>query len=130
MILVDTSAWVEYLRDTGDPVVERLARLIDEEERLAITEPILMELLAGAVDAVQERDVGALVDGLALVPVDARLDYRSAAQLFAASRRNGHPIRSMVDCLIAAVAIRRGVPLLHRDSDVGFLVEISPLRPA
>ncbi|WP_341947115.1 hypothetical protein [Microbacterium sp. LWH11-1.2] len=34
----------------------------------------------------------------------------------------------MADCLIAAVAIRRDVPLLQRDREFAFLAEISPLR--
>ena len=48
MILVDTSAWVEYLRATGSPVHLRLRRLIADEDDLATTEVVIMELLAGA----------------------------------------------------------------------------------
>lgn len=129
MILVDTSAWVEYLRDSADPVVEQIHGLVSSGAQLAITEPIVMELLAGATTPRHARDVAALVDGLPLLPIDARLDYRAAAGLYVASRRNGHAIRSLVDCLIAAVAIRRGVRLLHRDRDFAYLTEISSLRP-
>lgn len=128
MILVDTSAWIEFLRGTDDPVVARLSHLIESGEELALTEPIVMELLAGATSAPLEKSIGMLVDGLPIVPLDARLDYRAAAQLYVASRRNGHPIRSLVDCLIAAVAVRRDLPVLHRDRDFDFLAEISPLR--
>ena len=130
MILVDTSAWVEFLRDTDAAVVARLAALIEAGEELVITEPIVMELLAGATTQALERSVGSLVDGLVVLPVDARLDYRAAAQLYVASRRNGHPIRNLVDCLIAVVAIRRDVPVLHRDRDFEFIAAISPLRIA
>ncbi|GAB3608304.1 type II toxin-antitoxin system toxin ribonuclease VapC11 [Humibacter ginsengiterrae] len=128
MILVDTSAWVEFLRGTDDPVVRALTELIEAGEEVGITEPIVMELLAGATTPELARSVETLVDGLPIVPVDALLDYRAAAALYVASRRNGHPIRSLVDCLIAAVAIRRDVWLLHRDRDFGFLAEISPLK--
>lgn len=128
MILVDTSAWVEYLRGTEDPVVARLDALIEEGAALAITEPVIMELLAGATTPAAEQRLGKLCDGLPLVPVDARLDFRSAARLYTASRRIGHPIRSLVDCLIAAVAIRREVPVLQRDRDYGYLAEVSHLR--
>lgn len=128
MILVDTSAWIEYLRGTDDAVVARLDALLDHDAPLAITEPIVMELLAGATTPRLEQQIGMLVDGLPELSVDARIDYRAAARLHVASRRNGHPIRSLVDCLIAAVAIRRDVPVLHRDRDFGFLADISPLR--
>lgn len=127
MILVDTSAWVEFLRGTDDPVVERLTSLIEGGAELVTTEPIAMELLAGATTPRLERTVGALVDGLPIVPVDAHLDYRAAARLHVVSRANGHPIRSLIDCLIAAVAIRRDAQVLHRDRDFGFIAQISPL---
>lgn len=127
MILVDTSAWIEYLRGTSDPVVERMVGLIQQGEPLAITEPIEMELLAGATTPALRRSIGGLVDGVPVLRVDPRLDYRAAADLFLASRRNGHPIRSLVDCLIASVAIRRQVPLLHRDRDYVFLAEVAPI---
>ncbi len=128
MILVDTSAWIEFLRDTDDPVVAELAEAIGSGTEVAITEPIIMELLAGATSPQLEHSIGALVNGLPVVPVDGELDYRAAAQLSVASRRNGHPIRSLVDCLIAAVALRRGLTVLHRDRDFEFLAQISPLR--
>lgn len=38
------------------------------------------------------------------------------------------PIRSVTDCLIAAVAIRSDVALLHGDRDFVLLAEVSPLR--
>ncbi|MGI8415369.1 MAG: type II toxin-antitoxin system VapC family toxin [Nakamurella sp.] len=128
MILVDTSAWIEYLRGSADEVVVRIDALLDEGTQLVITEPIVMELLAGATTPRLEQQIGRLVDGLPELPVDARLDYRAAARLHVASRRNGHPIRSLVDCLIAAVAIRREVPVLHRDRDFEFLADVSTLR--
>lgn len=127
MILVDTSVWVEFLRGTTDPVVDELTALIEAGTELVITEPIVMELLAGATTPRLEQSISRLVDGLPVVPVDARLDYRAAAHLHTGSRHNGHPIGSPVDCLIAAVALRRRIPILHRDRDFDFLAEISPL---
>lgn len=128
MILVDTSAWIEFLRGTDDPIVAQLSSLIEAGAELTTTEPIVMELLAGATTARLEQTVGVLVDGLPVTPVDARLDYRAAAALYVFFRRNGHPIRSLVDCLIAAVAIRRGFTVLHKDRDFDFLAEISSLQ--
>src|SRR5690606_33700034 len=97
---------------------------------IVTTDPVAMELLAGARNRREVIQLEALVDGLLRVEVDPSRDFRAAAELFRASRANGHPIRSMVDCLIAAVAIRRGIPLLHDDRDYDRLAEISPLRIA
>ena len=128
MILVDTSVWIEYLRDTQDPVVVELGALIDSSADLRITEPIIMELLAGANTPHREEKITQLSNGLALVPIEPALDYRAAAQLFVASQRNGHPVRSLNDCLIAAIAVRAGATLFHRDRDFVFLAEITPVK--
>ncbi|MDF2559296.1 MAG: hypothetical protein K0R99_742 [Microbacterium sp.] len=128
MILVDSSAWIAYLRGVDAPVVERLDGLIADGADIAITEPVIMELLAGARRPQELARVEALANGLPLAPLHAVTDFRDAAELYRASAFNGHPIRSMIDCLIAAIAIRRDIPLLHGDRDFEFLAEISPLR--
>ena len=48
MIMVDTSAWIEFLRNTGSPVCKKLSSSLDND--LAVSDPIRMELLAGARD--------------------------------------------------------------------------------
>ncbi|WP_223622989.1 PIN domain nuclease [Microbacterium sp. EST19A] len=128
MILVDSSVWISYLRDDGTPVVDTLDALLSAGAEVATTEPILMELLAGARKAQELTRVEALANGLPTVPVEPVTDFRNAAALYRASAMNGHPIRSMTDCLIAAIALRRDVPLLQRDRDFTYLAEISPLR--
>jgi len=128
LILVDTSAWIEYLRDRDDPVVPQLDGLISAGADVRITEPIVMELLAGANTPVRESAISQLTNGLPLLPIDPALDYRAAAQLFVAARRGGHPIRSLNDCLIAAIAVRHDAALLQRDRDFVFLAEVTPLR--
>ncbi|MFC5337131.1 PIN domain nuclease [Leucobacter denitrificans] len=127
MILVDTSVWIEYLRNGDQPTVARLEALINANEDLRITEPIVMELLAGADTPLRDSRISQLVNGLPLLPLNPALDYRAAAQLYVLSRKNGHPIRSLNDCLIAAVVVRSGAHLLHRDRDFEFLAEITPL---
>jgi len=49
VILADTSAWVEFDRATGSAVDRRMAELIASDGPLAVTEPVLMEVLAGAI---------------------------------------------------------------------------------
>jgi predicted nucleic acid-binding protein len=128
VILVDTSVWIAYLRGTDSPAAEQLNGLIAEGADLAITEPVMMELLAGAARPRERARVEVLTNGLPLIGIDPVGDFRDAADLHRASALNGHPIRSMTDCLIAAVAIRSDVALLHGDRDFVFLAEVSPLR--
>lgn len=128
MILVDTSAWVDYLRAEPGPSTAELTRLVRSGEELATTEPIIMELLAGADTPARSRDLQRLTNGLPLLGVEPRLDFRQAASIFLAVRRTGRTVRSLVDCLIASVALRHEVALLHRDADYDAIAGCLPLR--
>jgi len=117
VLLLDTSGWIEYLRDTGSAACEEVARLVLDPESLATTEPIIMELLAGATSTIALRELETLTAGLVLLGVDVRVDYHHAAALHRSVRSAGRTVRRMNDCLIAAVALRTGRTLAHRDSD-------------
>ncbi len=86
-----------------------------------------MELLAGARGA-EIAVVEALVDGLAQLPLEPLVDFRTAASLYRDARPAGHTIRSLVDCLIAAVALRHDATVVHVDRDFELLALVSPLR--
>lgn len=125
MILVDTSAWVEFLRDTGSVVCARVDELLDGE--FATCHPIRMELLAGARD---DRHLGQLRGLLAravLLPTPPA-HYETAAALYRICRRHGLTVRKLIDCLIAAHAIDAGVELLQDDVDFEVLARCTALR--
>lgn len=124
MILVDTSAWIEFLRDTGSPVCEEVDRRLGG--RIAVTDPVLMEVLAGARDDGHLRNLRGLLNRATLLPCDSA-DYESAALLYRACRSNGETVRKLIDCLIAAVAIRHRTPLLHANADFDVLARHTPL---
>jgi predicted nucleic acid-binding protein len=86
-----------------------------------------MELLAGASPS-QLASVQRLVGGLPRLALDADLDFHAAAELSRSARASGRTVRSLVDCLIAAVALRHGATVVHRDRDFDALAAISPLR--
>lgn len=118
MILVDTSAWIEFLRDTGSPSCARVDELLAEE--IATCHPVRMELLAGARD---DQHLQALRGLLARATTLETLptDYEDAAALYRTCRRHGETVRTVIDCLIAAHAIRARLPLLHADADFDVL---------
>jgi predicted nucleic acid-binding protein len=118
MILVDTSAWVEFDRGTGSPVDARLSRLIATTDDLAVTEPVIMEVLAGARDDRREGDLRRLMERFRLIRFDAAVDFDGATRIYRTCRRAGVTPRGMVDCMIAAVAWRSGATLLAADADL------------
>jgi predicted nucleic acid-binding protein len=125
LILVDTSAWVEFLRDTGSPACMRVDELL--AGGLATCDPIRMELLAGARNESHLGDLRRLLARAAaaeMLPVD----YETAAALSRSCRRGGETVRKLIDCLIGAVAIRVDAPVLHADSDFDVLARHTPLR--
>lgn len=125
MILVDTSAWVEFLRDTASPACARVDELLDAD--IATCHPIRMEVLAGARDDRHLADLRGLLARASLVPTDP-VDYEDAAALYRTCRRGGDTVRKLIDCLIAATAIRADVAVLHADSDFDVLTRHTPLR--
>ena len=118
MILADTSAWIEFDRATGSPVDRRLAHLIEHTDDVAVTEPIVMEVLAGARDDHREADLRRLLLRFRLIGFDAAIDFDGAVRVYRTCRREGVTPRGMVDCMIVAVAWRTRSALLAADSDL------------
>lgn len=130
MILVDTSAWVEYLRGTGSPVDVRVGTAIAADEALATTGIVVLEVLAGARDERHARDLSRLLDRCRFLALEEPSDHEAAAALYRACRRQGATIRRLPDCLIAAVAMRTGSDVLHDDADFDEIARHAPLSIA
>jgi predicted nucleic acid-binding protein len=124
MIIIDTSAWIEFLRDTGSTVCNTVDSLLGAD--LAICDAISMEVLAGARDEQHLAQLRGLLARATLVSVVAE-DYDQAAALYRTCRRSGETVRKLIDCLIAAVAIRSNTPVLHADADFAALARHTPL---
>ena len=125
MILVDTSAWIEFLRDTGSPVCQRVDDLLATE--IATCDVVRMEVLAGARDEQHLQQLRRLLARASTLPTEP-VDYDAAAALYRTCRQRGHTVRKLIDCLIAAVAIRGNVPVLHRDADFDILAQHTTMQ--
>ena len=124
MILVDTSAWVEFLRGTNSRVCEAVDRLLGED--IAICDAISMELLAGARDERQLGQLRGLIARTTTLPTSPA-DYELAATMYRACRVRGETVRKLIDCLIGAVAVRAHVEVLHADADFATLARHTDL---
>lgn len=118
MILADTSAWVEYDRATGSTVDERVSELIADDGPLATTEPVMMEVMAGARTVGREEDLRRLLLRFHLLTFDAAADFEAAARVYRLCRRAGVTPRGLIDCMIASVARRNRASLLAYDADL------------
>ena len=105
----------------------RLESAVDPEEAVTCP-PVVQEVLQGFGDT---RAFAVARDAMLAMPIVespmAIEVFMEAAELYRHARRSGLTIRSGVDCLIAACAIRNGLPLLYRDRDYDALGKISTL---
>ena len=129
MLLIDTSAWIEYFRATGSPAAVEVRRLLAEQpHRVVMCEPIAMEILSGALDDDRHTRLEQLVNGLPSLRIEQAVDFRTAAAIYRSARRGGRTVRSITDCLIAAVAMRHGARVIHRDADYDVIAALTTLE--
>jgi predicted nucleic acid-binding protein len=124
MILVDTSIWIQLLNSD-------LSQTITDDRLLlfATCGPVIQEVSQGLRDS-PKREV--IVEGLLALPrladpLPTSL-YLEAAAIYRLGRRKGYTIRSSIDCLIAAIAIRNNTPVWHCDRDYVHIARYTSLE--
>ncbi len=125
MLLVDTSAWIEFLRDTGSEVSSLVEDALSGEA--VVCDAVRMEVFAGARNEAHLSNLQGLLELAEAIPT-LPSDYEDAAILYRRCRVEGETVRKILDCLIAAVAIRVNAPILHRDADFDVLARHTELR--
>jgi predicted nucleic acid-binding protein len=125
MSLIDTSAWIEYLRDTNSSTCNEVVRLLKLEPK--ICDVIRMEILAGARDQQHVAQLEKLLARAATIKTEP-VDYDNAAAIYRACRKLGVTIRAQIDCLIAAIAIRTNTKIIHHDSDFDAIAQVTKLK--
>ena len=125
MILIDTSAWIEFLRNTGSTVCALVDELLAHE--FAICDAVRMEVLAGARDESHLLSLRRLLARATVIPTEPA-DYDDAAALYRRCRRQGETVRKLIDCLIASTAIRAEAQILHNDADFDVLARHTDLH--
>ena len=128
MTLIDTSAWVEYLRATGSEAHRAVRRLLEADAEVQTTDAVVMEVLAGARDDGDLTRLRRLIARCQYVPVEGLGDYEAAATLYRQCRRAGSTVRALSDCLIATVALRSDLAVLHFDRDFDLIARHTGLK--
>jgi len=125
VVLVDTSVWIELFRR---PAKVQLDDVVDFDDIVTCL-PVIQEVLQGFDSEPVFLRARESMRAFPIVESPLGEDvFLEAADLYRFGRRMGVTIRSSVDCLIAACAIRHQLEVLHRDRDFDVIAKISPLR--
>jgi predicted nucleic acid-binding protein len=122
-ILVDTSAWVDFLNGYPSPEAEALAELMEGDEDLCTCGVVVAEVLQGLRRDEGRRQVEGLLRELTLLEPSGIDLYMHAAGVFRVLRSRGRTVRSTIDCLIAALAEENGCSILARDRDMNLILD-------
>ena len=124
MWLLDTSAWIEVFHKRNPFDLKSIGGL----DEVVTCLPVVQEVLQGFRDEKAYRTAREAMRALPCVESPIPLDrFDEAASLYRGARRAGLTVRSGTDCLIAALAIRHGLAVLHRDRDFTALARVTPL---
>ncbi len=125
MYLVDSSAWIEYLRPSGSPAVKGRVREILARDQACTCGIVIVEVLRGART---EKDWTALHESLTalpLIPIDEAVVRKAARWGFQLDRKGA--TFSTTDLLIAAAAHGKAT-LIHRDGDFTSMAALVGLK--
>jgi predicted nucleic acid-binding protein len=124
VLLVDTSAWIEIFRKPARLTLDELGGL----DEVVTCLPVVQEVLQGFRDERAYRVARESIWALPIVEAPLRAEVvEEAIGLYRDARRAGFTVRSSVDCLIAACALRHGLTVVHRDRDFAAIARVSPL---
>jgi hypothetical protein len=127
-VLVDTSAWVDFLNGFASPAADALAELLQGDEDVCTCGIVVAEVFQGL-----RRDQGgdtirrSFEDMTFLEPPGIHL-YLRAAELYRGLREKGKTVRSTIDCIIAAIAEDGGCNLLASDRDMDAILDSGLLK--
>jgi predicted nucleic acid-binding protein len=127
-VLVDTSAWVDFLNGFPSPAADALAELLRGDDDVCTCGIVVAEVFQGL-----RQDVGratiqrSFADMTFIEPPGIHLYFR-AADLYRGLRERGRTVRSTIDCIIAAIAEDGGCDLLARDRDMDAILDSGLLK--
>jgi predicted nucleic acid-binding protein len=127
-VLVDTSAWVDFLNGYESPARVALAELLRGDDDVCTCGIVVAEVFQGLRRASGRDGIARLFRELTYLEPSGIDAYLRAAEVYRQLRQRGRTIRSTIDCLIAVIAEEAGCRLLARDRDLQVIVSSGVLR--
>ena len=128
MILIDTSAMIEFLNKTGSSVDRAVEQLIMSNADVVLARITLTEILQGIRNDREHEAVKASLLAFPCLGLGSTESYLAAAEYYRACRKKGITVRSTVDLLIAQTAIEHDARILHNDRDFDAIAGVCGLK--
>ena len=125
-VLVDSTVWIDFLRNRNTPHTDKLVELIQARADLCLCGFVMTEVLQGIRDEKQYVMTKNQFGNLIYLESD-QSTFELGATIYRNLRKEGITIRNSIDCLIAATVIQHGVYLLENDRDFTFIDQHYPL---
>ena len=127
MVIADTSVWVDFLKGRETPGVLHFEQLLNSEVDLFTTGIIVQEILTG-IQEKRDRHMVMRDLELCITVMPSLGTHVRAAEIFDGCRKKGITIRSVVDCLVAALAMEYDLSVLHCDRDYRWISKVFPMK--
>ena len=127
-MIVDTSVWIEFFRASESPADRWLTERITADSPVTVPEVVLMELLVGTTQESTAAERRKSLQRFLITPLAPVQDVEEAAAIHRECRRGGNTVRSLIDCLVAAMALRLDAEVAHRDRDFEVIAAHCGLR--
>ena len=124
-VLIDTSGWICFFARRGYEDMKKAISILLDEDRVAIAGPILVELIQGARDIEEKQNIKDYAKGLYWLQITDEHWHKSAELVFQLRRKG--VTSSIIDVLIAVLAMDYQCALLHKDSDFDHIARNSSL---
>lgn len=125
-VLVDTSVWIDFFAKEPGRSGAFLKTLIERGAPCAVCGPVVAEVLQGIRDPRTRARIGAVIDQFEYLEDRGKATWLAAADAYRACRASGITPRSLVDLVIAQVAVEHDAELLHLDRDYEGIAQLLP----
>lgn len=127
-VLVDTSAWIEFLNGTASPHADAVESLLRGDDEPCTCGVVVAEVFQGLRRDTTRSVIERSFRDMAFLEPSGFDAYLRAAEVYRKLRERGVTIRSTIDCLIAVIAEEAGCALLARDRDLDAVLASGVVR--
>lgn len=127
MVIIDTSAWIEYFAGGDSQTVQKIDRALSHN-LVGMGDLIYCEIMQGLYSAKQQTAVSGLLLALPKYEMVGFTMARKSAENYRTLRSKGITVRKTIDVVIGTFCAEMGHELIHCDRDFDVMAPHIGLR--